>query len=115
MDKRTVRNLLLYEFKCGRTPKQTAENINLTEDKKVIGARTVKRWFDKFREGDLSLKDKKRTGRPNLVSKERLSNIIQKSPNATCNYLATEFGVSRSTIQKALKQLGKRKTLQEWT
>lgn len=114
MNKKSIRNLLLYEFKCGRSPQQTADNINRTEETKVIDARTVKRWFERFKKGDLSLKDRKRPGRPVLICKDKLASLIEKTPNATCKYLASELGVSRSTIQKTLKQLGTRKNLSEW-
>ncbi|KAI5189475.1 hypothetical protein NEMIN01_0538 [Nematocida minor] len=114
IDKKSLRTLLLYEFKCGRSPQQAAENINRTESCQAIGARTVKRWFDKFSAGDTSLTDKKRPGRPVTVSKEKLEELIEKTPSATCKYLANELGVCRSTVQKQLKELGKRKNSNEW-
>lgn len=64
MDKKTLRTLVLYEFKLGHKAAETARNINKIWGPGTANDRTVQRWFEKFRSGYMSLEDRYRSGRP---------------------------------------------------
>ncbi|KAI5132510.1 hypothetical protein NEAUS04_0442 [Nematocida ausubeli] len=114
MTKETIRSILLYEFKCGRTMQEALQNIQSSYPSSTISLATVKRWFLKFSSGDLSLSDKTRTGRPSKVSAFKLEELINFNPEATCDILAKQMGASKSTIQKKLRKLGKQKKNSSW-
>ncbi|KAI5125817.1 hypothetical protein NEPAR04_0605 [Nematocida parisii] len=114
MKKEALRSLLLYEFRCGRTPIEATKNINISQPEQIITCSTVKRWFSKFSTGDISLSDKSRSGRPSKVNLQRLEELVKDNPSATCDVLASQMGISRSTIQKQLRKLGHKKRFFNW-
>ncbi|KAH9387082.1 uncharacterized protein NEMAJ01_1978 [Nematocida major] len=113
MEKANVRSLLLYEFKCGRSFKEAAKNINVVQSQTVSHS-MASRWFLKFLSGDLSLQDQKRSGRPVKIKIEQVEEFVRKNPTATCNSIASNLGASRSTVQKQLRKLGHKKMRSKW-
>ncbi|KAK6023684.1 hypothetical protein OSTOST_10522, partial [Ostertagia ostertagi] len=78
MDKTAFRTFLLHEFKLGRTATEATTNVNMAWGEGTASERTVRRWFQKFRNGDDSLEDKERAGRPSLVDPEVLMEAVEK-------------------------------------
>ncbi len=58
-----------------QVPKST-----VTFDKPKANERTVQRWFNKFRSGNTSPKDKTGRGRPTSVDDERLKAVVEANP-----------------------------------
>ena len=64
MKKRDFRIIFLYEFKLGHKATDANAKINSAFGKPKVNERTVQRWFNKFRSGNTSHKDKTGRGRP---------------------------------------------------
>ena len=69
--------------------------------------RTCRDWFKRFREGDISLEDRPRSGCPMESDIERLKVLIEDNPRLTTRELSTMLGCNQSTIDRHLHEMGK--------
>ena len=76
------------------------------EAEDVVDAQTAQRWFKRFSEGNTSLEDQTRFGRPTVIDDEALRLAVKQEPSTSTRILSTEFGTSRSTINNHLNKLG---------
>ena len=67
-----------------------------------------------FREGDISLEDRPRPGRPMESDIERLKVLIEDNPRLTTRELSTMLGCNQSTIDRHLHEMGKVNKLGTW-
>ena len=102
-----IRHVMLYEFKKGLKPATATKNIQEIYGPNAISSSKCKRWFQKFRSGNYSLKDKDRPGRPAGFREEELINALQenKDNSLSVNELAKKLNSSRTTVHKHLKLL----------
>lgn len=71
----------------------------------------MRRWFKKFREGEVNLEDKEGRGRPSLVDDDMLKAMVEANPRKTVRELAQELQVDPATISRHLNTIGKTKKL----
>lgn len=112
--KEHVRHVLLYEFQKGNTAACAAKSVQNTYGKHVVNERTCRRWFSCFKNGDFSMKDESREGRPKELNSQELQNALDKNPNITTRELSKELNVSHMTIYRELKRLGKVSKAGKW-
>lgn len=105
-EKIVIRGLLRHYWKKGLSAKAAAEQICEVEGADTIHRNTAAIWFKRFNEGDTSLRDKDRSGRPPVVDDEALVRELKNQPNASNRDLSDLLGHSKSTINLHLKQLG---------
>ncbi|XP_046539330.1 histone-lysine N-methyltransferase SETMAR-like isoform X1 [Equus quagga] len=102
-----LRILFLYEFKLGHSAAMASRNINSVFGEGCVSERTVRWWFEKFRSGDLSLKNEPR-GRPKCVlNQDKLRAMVEANPKTAIRGLAADLGVSATTISRHLAAIGK--------
>ena len=95
-----IRHCILYEFQLGNSA-----SAALGDD--AVADRTCRDWFKRFREGDISLEDRPRSGRPMESDIERLKVLIEDNPRLTIRELSTMLGCNQSTIDRHLHEMGK--------
>jgi predicted HTH transcriptional regulator len=71
-------------------------------------------WFKRFREGQESLEDDERKGRPttsrNEQTIEKVQQLVMQNHHVTLRMLSVEFNVSKDTIRAIMRDdLGKKK------
>ncbi|XP_066099547.1 uncharacterized protein [Saccopteryx bilineata] len=114
MSLKDLRILFLYEFKLGHSAATASRNIISVFGEGSVSERTIRWWFEKFRSGDLSLKNEPR-GRPrSVLNEEELRVMVEANPKAAIRGLAADLGVSATTISRHLAAIGKVKKLNEW-
>ena len=59
-----IRRCMLYEFQLGNNTSAAARNICATLGQGTVANRICRHWFKRFQEGDISLEDYPRSGRP---------------------------------------------------
>jgi histone-lysine N-methyltransferase SETMAR len=101
-----IRVLLLHYWKKGFKAVTAASEIRSTEGTSAVSARTAQRWFKRFRDGDTSLEDEPRSGRPSVVDEDALRDAVQEDPSLTTRELAADLGSSPATIMRHLHRLG---------
>jgi histone-lysine N-methyltransferase SETMAR len=114
MNKQQIRIIMLHEFKLGRKATQAAENIEAAWGAGTTCTRTVQRWFDRFRSGDLSLEEEDGRGRPSQVDDDELKALVKANPRTTVRELGAALGVCDQTVSTHLAAIGKVKKLDKW-
>ena len=87
-----IRHCILYEFQLGNSASAAARNICAALGDDTVADRTCRDWFKRFREGDISLEDRPRPGRPMESDIERLKVLIEDNPRLTTRELSTMLG-----------------------
>ena len=114
LSSKELRLLFLYEFKLGHNAAVAASNIDLAFGEGTANQRTIRRWFEKFRSGDMNLENEPR-GRPeSVVNEEHLRATVEANPQTTVRALAIDLGVSIATVSQHLAAIGKVKKLDKW-
>ena len=103
MDSKTyIRACALFMFDQGPESQQGYKRIIF---KDAMTERTFERWFAKFREGDRSLQDLPRSGRPQILDRQSLKAAIDAHSGVTSRESAIKFGCCQRTIINALHAL----------
>uniref|UniRef100_A0A0N5CE11 HTH_48 domain-containing protein n=1 Tax=Strongyloides papillosus TaxID=174720 RepID=A0A0N5CE11_STREA len=114
LSKRSIRAIILYEFKRGTNAAKTTQQINESFGEDLVSVSTVQRWFRKFKEGSEDLENEER-GRPEtVIDNDELREAVEANPRATVRSLAEDLNVSTATISRHLKEIEKTKKLDKW-
>jgi len=75
----------------------------------AVSHTTCKRWYQKFRQGDFSLEDEGRAGRPQKIETDELQALLELCINSaqTEKELAEQLGVTQQVISVRLHTMGK--------
>ena len=106
--------IMLYEYQQGKTATTTVKKIEEVYGDGVLSVRKCKRWFCEFRQGDLSLQDTSRSGRPASLGNDALKAATDRNPFATVEGLAEEVDSFSSTVHRHLQKLGLVSKLGKW-
>jgi len=83
-----------------------------------MGASNVRRWVKHFKDGNTSIQDEPRSGRPRTASterdKERVDEIIQDDRRVTVDIIARTLGIGHNSVQEMIESLGYRKVCARW-
>ncbi|PNF42589.1 hypothetical protein B7P43_G03097 [Cryptotermes secundus] len=83
-----------------------------------MGASSVRRWVKHFKDGNTSIEDEPRSGRPRTASternKERVDEIIQDDRRVTVDTIARKLRMGHSAEQEMIESLGYRKVCARW-
>lgn len=108
--KEHVRHILLFYFRKGKNASQAHKKLCAIYGDEALKERQCQNWFAKFRSGDISLKNEKRSGR----SVEVDDALIDSNRHSTTREIAEKLHVSHTCIENHLKQLGYVKKLDTW-
>ncbi|XP_053353685.1 protein GVQW3-like [Clarias gariepinus] len=79
----------------------------------TIDKSNVHRWMKKFKEGENSIEDKPRSGRPTTATtdknRQQVDELIRTDRQVTIRELAAQLDCGHSAIQKMVKDLGYRR------
>ena len=82
------------------------------------GVSGVRRWVKHFKDGNTSIQDEPRKGRPRTASternKERVDEIIQDDRRVTVDTTVRTLGLGHSAAQEMIESLGYRKVCARW-
>ena len=106
-EKIAIRAILRYYWKKGLSARAAANEINGVEGQGSVSKSQAAKWFRRFKEGDTSLEDKPRSGRPSTVNNEALRELnFEQQPGSSTRGLSAELGASKDTVLRHLHQLG---------
>jgi transposase len=107
MEKHYFRVLLLHYWKQNLKATEATQKICQVEGEGVLSVHTTRKWFKKFNDGDTSLEDEPRSGRPVTVDSGALLERVEANPATSTRRLLAETGASKSTVHRKLIELGK--------
>ena len=81
--KEHYRRILLFYFRKGKNASQAHEKLCAVYGDEALKKGQCQNWFDKFRSGDFSLEDEKRSGRPVEVEDDLIEAIIDSDRHST--------------------------------
>lgn len=108
------RHSLLFQYKQGRTAACAHRASSVVIPNKCPTDRTTRRWFSKFKLGDLSIEDKPRSGRPTEFDPKPLLELLESNPRLTVREMACELRASVTTIHRHLGKLGFEPKYGQW-
>ena len=80
-----------------------------------MGASSVRRWVKHFKDGNASIQDEPRSGRPRTASsernKERMDEIIQDDRLVTVDTIARTLGIGHNAVREMIEGSAARTTL----
>ena len=94
-------HILLFYFCKGKNTEQAAKKLRDVYGKEALKDRQCRNWFDKFRTGDLSLKDEQRSGRSNQVDDDEIKAIIKSDRHLTVQEIEEMLKIPKSTASLA--------------
>ena len=103
-----LRGVLWFLWKKKLSAQAAAKEICAVLGEGTLHRRTAAKWFHRFNNGDTSLVELPRSGRPVAAIDEQLLEAVKVQPHASVRVLASELGTSKSTISCHLKSLGVR-------
>ena len=93
---------------------QAAKKLRDVYHEEDLKDRQCQNWYDKLRSGDFSLKDEKRSGRPNEVDDGQIKAIIKSDRQITVREIEEMLRIPKSTIERYLQRLGLVKKFDIW-
>nr|CDJ82821.1 transposase [Haemonchus contortus] len=102
---------LPFQSKLGRN---AARDINIAFGFGTTNERTAQRRFKEFRNGDESLEDDSRGGRPSDVDNDELKALVEANPRMILMDISSGLNVSIGTISSYMREIGKSEKLVTW-
>ena len=94
--KKHYRHILLFYFRKRKNASQAHKKLCAVYGGEVLKERQCQNWFDKFRSGDFSLKDEKRSGRSVEDDDDLIKAIIDSDRHSTTREIAEKLHVSHA-------------------
>ncbi|CAF2993361.1 unnamed protein product [Rotaria socialis] len=101
-----IRHSILYQFHLGNNARVAGRTICATVSEGTVADRTCRDWFKRFRDGDISLEDRPRSGCPLESDIDRLKIVIEHNLRFTTRELSVILGCNQSTIDRHSNQMG---------
>ena len=97
---------MLYYIKKGKNATETQKKICAVYGEGAVTDWTCQKWFAKFRAGDFSLDDARRSGKPVEVDNDHIETLIESNQLYTMWKIADTLKISKWSIENHLHQLG---------
>ncbi|KAJ8728590.1 hypothetical protein PYW07_006286 [Mythimna separata] len=113
-DSREQRAAVKFCFLLGKTGTETLEMLKTAYKDDAIGKTQVFEWFSRFKNGEMSIDDKPRSGRPATARTDenvkKIREIILEDRRRTIEEIVELSGVTWSSVQRILTEdLGMRR------
>lgn len=106
-EKQHLRHCILFAFQLKKTAPEAKTLIHSALGEHSVSLVTIKRWFAKFRGGNLSIEDEPRSGRERIVKDDELQRLLDENSAQTQEELAAVLGVTQKAISVRLHAMGK--------
>ncbi|KOC60091.1 Putative uncharacterized protein FLJ37770, partial [Habropoda laboriosa] len=105
---REQRAVVKFCFFLGKSGTETLEMLKTAYKDDAMGKTQVFEWFSRFKNGEMSIDDKPRSGRPSTArtheNVEKIREIIEKDRRRTIEEIVELSGVTWSSVQQILTE-----------
>lgn len=95
-------------FLLGKNAAETVLMLKTAYKDDAMGKTQVYEWFSRFKNGDMSIDDKTRSGRPSTArideNVERIRELVRTDRRQTIDQLSEISGISWSSVQRILTE-----------
>lgn len=109
-----IRHCVLFEFDLKASAATARKYIRHAYPGTAPSKRTIERWFVKFRNGDRTLQEDQRSGRPTNILSTDIQQILDNNAKATTREIADILGTTHTTIEHHLMEMKKVSKLGVW-
>ena len=90
------------------------QNLCVVKGQGTVSYVTAKRWFKRFRNGEFSLQDDLRSGRPMEIDLPELKHVLESGSDQISRNIASQLGCIQKVIHYLFKQVGLVTKLGQW-
>ena len=95
-------------FLLGKTLAQCLEMLKIAYGDNALSKTRVYEWFSSFKEGEMSIDDKPRSGRPSTAKTEdnvqKINSLVREDRRRTIYQLCKLSGLTWSSVQRILTE-----------
>jgi predicted transcriptional regulator len=108
-----IRAFILYDFLLKRPVSEAISNNSKLPRQYRVTRHTIKRWYSRFEEGDFSLKESTKSGRPIIIDQSKVKQLAESDPSLSHGDIAKLVGCSRKSISRYLATLTSEKKVSQ--
>jgi len=112
--KENIRFSIHFAFHLKKNAAEAIAMICAAYGENAVSHTTCRRWYQKFRQGDFSLEDEPRAGRPQKIETDELQVLLETNSAQTEKELAEQLGVTQQAISIRLHTMGKIQKESRW-
>jgi len=115
-DEKDIRTIIKFLSVSGRTNREIHDEVAMTCGEGVVSLRTIQRWVARFKENDLSVEDRPRTGRPREeIDIGIIEDLLEDDPHISAREIARRLAIHKNRVVDILKnQLQMTKVRARW-
>lgn len=106
--KEDIRTVMKFQFLQGKTPPEMSRGLQQVFNESAPSDRAVRRWFEHFEDGRVSVEDGPRSGRPSTATSEdivkKVEELLMRDRRQTCEELANDADVSIGSVYTIFTQ-----------
>lgn len=114
IDKHHLRAFMLYDYRSDLKAIESHRRLSSAFGDNIVPQATVYDWYRRFKDGDESLEDQPRSGRPSDFDEVALRNLVESNPSQSVRELAAQLAMSSTSVYRHLKLIGKVPKLGKW-
>lgn len=94
-----LREVMLFHFKEGLSAPESAMKICAVYGQDTTSDRTVRRWYERFRDGGDDVADRPRSGRPPVVESSQICDLVDSNSHLTLRDIALMLNISHEAVR----------------
>lgn len=106
INKEKIRYILQYHYDQGDTAEQATKKICAVYGPNTVSYATAKRWFKRFRSGNMNVEDEARSGRPAIGCDDKIMELVASDRHVTSYSIAKELNLNQKTVWNHLHKAG---------
>ncbi len=110
----TAREIVHVYYETGHTAKEAYEAVQKRLGTNAISIKTVYQYFLRLKNGEESLEDKPRSGRPRSKKRADVLALVKETPALSLRKLSQFTGLAKSTVWDTLYESGRRTKRTRW-
>ena len=106
-----LRHVLLFFYHSFQSATEAHAFLVRMYGENIICYVTIRRRYQRFRNGKFSVEDEERSGRPQEIDLDLLRTVLEADPFQTTRDMALTMGTTHGTVENGLRSLRKKQKL----